>query len=131
MIRDLVEAFYARVRDDPVLGAVFEAAIDDWPAHLDKLCAFWSSVTLMTGRYKGKPVPVHAQLPDIGPAHFAKWLVLFRETAGTVCPPPAAALFIERADRIGESLQLGLAIHRGESVVPPFGLVPVRSATPA
>jgi hemoglobin len=41
------------VRTDALLGPVFNRAIQDWDAHLDKLPAFWSSVTLMTGRYKG------------------------------------------------------------------------------
>lgn len=114
MIRDLVNRFYARVRRDAVLGPVFNSAIDNWPAHLDKLCAFWSSVTLMTGRYKGTPMKAHAELPEIGPEHFRLWLALFRDTAMEVCPPAAAALFADRAERIAESLQMGIAIHRGE-----------------
>ena len=55
----LVHAFYARVREDAELGPVFNDAIADWPEHLDKLTAFWSSVMLTTGRYKGQPVPAH------------------------------------------------------------------------
>lgn len=112
MIRDLVHEFYARVREDAVLGPIFNAKIDDWDAHLDKLCAFWSSVTLMTGRYKGTPMKAHAELPQIGPEHFRQWLALFRTTASEVCPA-AAALFADRAERIAESLQMGIAIHRG------------------
>jgi hemoglobin len=118
MIRTLVETFYARVRRDPLLGPVFERVIADWPTHLDKLCAFWSSVTLGTGRYKGTPMRAHAELPDIAPAHFARWLALFHATATEVCPPEAAAVFAERSDRIAESLQLGIAIARGGEVVP-------------
>jgi hemoglobin len=114
MIRELVNKFYARVRRDAVLGPVFEAAIDNWPAHLDKLCAFWSSVTLMTGRYKGTPMKAHAELPEINSEHFRSWLALFRATAAEICPPAAAALFADRAERIAESLQLGIALHRGE-----------------
>ncbi|MCZ7595862.1 MAG: group III truncated hemoglobin [Hyphomicrobium sp.] len=113
MIRELVHEFYARVREDAVLGPIFNSAIDDWDAHLDKLCAFWSSVTLMTGRYKGTPMKAHAELPQIGPEHFRQWLALFRTTAAEVCPPVAAALFADRAERIAESLQMGIAIHRG------------------
>lgn len=113
MIRDLVHEFYARVRRDALLGPVFNTAIEDWDAHLDKLCAFWSSVTLMTGLYKGTPMKVHAELPQISPAHFRQWLGLFRTTAAEVCPPDAAALFTNRAERIAESLQLGIAVHRG------------------
>jgi len=40
--------------------------------HLDKLCTFWTSVTLMTGRYKGTHMKAHAELPEITPAHFQR-----------------------------------------------------------
>lgn len=88
MIRDLVHDFYAKVRHDGVLGPIFAARIHDWDAHLAKLCAFWSSVALMTGRYKGRPMPVHAAIEEISEAHFERWLGLFRDTARSNCPPP-------------------------------------------
>jgi hemoglobin len=113
MTARLVHAFYARVRADTVLGPVFEGAIQDWDSHLAKLCDFWSSVTLMTGRYKGRPVPAHVGLPGIGPAMFARWLGLFRETARKECPPSAAALYIASAERIASSLQMSIDFHRG------------------
>lgn len=113
MIRELVHAFYAKVRLDPILGPIFNRAVDDWDAHLEKLCGFWSSVTLMTGRYKGTPMKVHADIADIERAHFAHWLGLFRETARDTCPPACAALFIDRAERIAQSLEMGISIHRG------------------
>jgi hemoglobin len=128
MIRTLVHTFYARVRIDPMLGPIFNAAIDDWDAHLDKLCAFWSSVTLMTGRYKGTPMKVHAELPEITSAHFERWLALFQATAIKTCPSEAAAVFVDRARRIAESLQLGIALHRGESIVPPVQRRPTVTA---
>lgn len=53
MIQNLVCASYARVRVDPLLGPIFNAAVGNWDEHLDKLCAFWISITLMTGRYQG------------------------------------------------------------------------------
>jgi hemoglobin len=118
MIRELVRAFYARVRLDPQLGPIFNREVDDWDAHLAKLGDFWSSVMLMTGRFKGRPMAAHAAVGDITPAHFAYWLELFAQTAGEVCPPAAAELFAARARTIGQSLQMGLAIGRGE---PPAG----------
>lgn len=111
-IREVVHAFYGKVRDDGLLGPIFDAKIEDWPSHLDKMCAFWSSVTLMTGRYKGRPMVAHARLPDIGREHFARWLELFRETAAETCSKAAADLFIDRAERIAQSLQTGIALHR-------------------
>lgn len=120
MIRTLVHTFYASVRTDRLLGPIFNRAIEDWDAHLDKLYEFWSSVTLMTGRYKGTPMKAHAELPGITRAHFERWLALFQATAIRTCPPEAAAVFVDRANRIAESLQLGIALHRGEGIVPPL-----------
>ncbi|MFN4088081.1 MAG: group III truncated hemoglobin [Alphaproteobacteria bacterium] len=112
MIARLVHGFYARVRADVLLGPVFTARIGDWPLHLERMCAFWSSVALLTGRYHGQPMRAHAPLP-VDAAHFDRWLALFEATARELCPPPAAAHFIDRARRIAESLELGIAAGRG------------------
>jgi hemoglobin len=113
-IRNLVHTFYARVRCDPLLGPIFNTRVEDWPAHLEKLCAFWSSVMLMTGRYKGTPMKAHADLPEVAAEHFQRWLALFHVTARETCPDAAAVLFIDRSERIAQSLQLGIALHRGD-----------------
>lgn len=115
MIGDLVHAFYANVRRDPLLGPIFNAKVQDWDAHLATLCRFWSSVTLLTGAYKGRPMVVHAALPEIDATHFTRWLALFKETAEAMCPPAAAALFVDRSRRIAESLELGIAAQRGRN----------------
>ena len=114
MIQALVRAFYGRVLADETLGPVFAARIDDWEPHLSKMFDFWSSVILMSGRYHGAPMVAHAKIGEIGPAHFARWLELFAETALEVCPPAAAALFVDRSRRIAQSLQMGIAVSRGE-----------------
>lgn len=112
MIERLVRGFYGRVRADPLLGPIFAARINDWEPHLARMCTFWSSVTLMTGRYHGQPMAKHLPLP-IGSGHFDRWLDLFEAEAAALCPPPAAALFIDRARRIAASLELGIAGARG------------------
>ena len=56
MIERLVHGFYARVRSDPVLGPIFDARVEHWEPHLAQMCAFWSSVALMAGRYHGTPM---------------------------------------------------------------------------
>jgi hemoglobin len=112
MIERLVQAFYARVRADPLIGPVFDARIVDWEPHLQQMYAFWSSVALMSGRYHGQPMAKHLPLP-IEAKHFDRWLALFEATARETCPPPAARHFIERAARIAESLELGIAGARG------------------
>lgn len=116
MIERLVHRFYGAVRADAVLGPVFDAVIEDWPPHLERMCAFWSSVMLRTGRYHGRPMPKHAPLPVSG-AHFDRWLSLFQDAAREVCGE-AAALFIDRAHRIAQSLEFGIAATRGLILAP-------------
>jgi hemoglobin len=117
MVARLVHAFYADVRADPLLAPIFAAIVEDWTPHLAQMCAFWSSVVLMTGRYHGRPMQKHLPLP-VDATHFDRWLALFEAAARRECPPAAAAVFIERAHRIAESLQLGLAGQRGQLLMP-------------
>ena len=80
-LQRLVDTFYARVRQDDRIGPVFNAAVDDWPEHLERLGAFWSSVMRTTGRYKGSPLAAHMpHAQAIEPRMFDRWLELFRET---------------------------------------------------
>src|SRR5581483_11550593 len=95
-----------------VLAPVFAARISDWEPHLARMCEFWSSVALMTGIYHGRPMEKHVPLPVDG-RHFDRWLQLFRQTAQEVCPPVAAAHFIERAERVAQSLEMGIAMSNG------------------
>jgi len=111
-IEDLVAAFYARIRKHPTLGPVFERVIGaDWTPHLKVMCDFWSSVMLTTGRYKGRPIPAHVKISGVEPKHFAEWLALFEATAKDLFSPELAASFVEKAQRIAESLKLGFAFH--------------------
>ncbi len=112
MIERLVRTFYDRVRADAVLAPVFDAHIRDWEPHLQRMCAFWSSVALMTGAYHGSPMARHLPLPVDG-GHFDRWLALFEATAAETCPPQAAAHFVERARRIAQSLEMGIAANNG------------------
>ena len=112
MIETLIRGFYARVRQDALLAPIFESRISDWEPHFDNMFAFWSSLTLHTGRYHGQPMAKHMPLA-VDARHFDRWLALFEQTAREVCPPAAAERFIERARRVAESLELGVASANG------------------
>lgn len=124
MVRRLVHAFYARIRDHALLGPIFAARIADWDLHLDRMCAFWSSVALMTGRYHGQPMAKHASLP-VDARHFDAWLALWEDTVRAVCPPAAADCFIGKARRIAPSLELGIAMTRGRMLARGERLAPL------
>ena len=105
----LIPHFYGLVRADPLLGPVFNDAIDDWPVHLDKLVAFWSSVMLTTGRYKRNPMAAHLKHgPRLTPEMFARWLALWATATAEIVPPNIARALQDKAARIAESLSLAL-----------------------
>ncbi len=106
----LVDTFYGRVRLNPDIGPIFEAAIGDtWDHHLARLKDFWASVAWGAARYSGQPVPAHQRHPEIEARHFDIWLGLFRQTLEDTAPTPEVVdHFMVRAERIARSLKLVL-----------------------
>jgi hemoglobin len=113
-ISDLVDRFYAKVQSDPVIGPVFNEAIDDWPAHLTLLKSFWSSVLLATAGYKGNPMMTHLQLP-LEEAHFQRWLELFAETARETMTPSHAETVIMKSQRIAQNFRSAMAWQKANA----------------
>ena len=109
-IARLVDTFYQRVRADPTLGPIFDGVIRDrWDHHLPRMKEFWASVALHAGTYSGQPVPAHVKLTHVQRSDFQLWLKLFRETLEQTAPTPEVIdYFMERAQRIAESLQLAM-----------------------
>lgn len=106
-IRELVYAFYDRVRADPLLGPVFDAVLEGrWDTHLPKMCTFWGSLVLGDKRYRGNVQQAHQPLEGVEPRHFSRWLHLFLDTVCDRYEPAAAVRFMEPALRIAQSLQL-------------------------
>ncbi len=107
-VRDLVVQFYAKVREDELLGPVFYQALgEDWGPHLDRLTEFWSTLVLGTRGFKGNVYGTHMALSHIQPEHFERWLGMFEQTAGELFEAAAAARFIKMAHQIAASLQIG------------------------
>ncbi len=106
----LVDSFYKRIRENPQIGPIFDEAIgDNWDLHLARMKDFWASVALYAGRYSGQPMPKHQRLSKAQAWHFDVWLALFEETLKETAPsPPVVDYFMERANRIAQSLKLGM-----------------------
>jgi hemoglobin len=117
MIRRLVDTFYAKVRQDDLIGPIFNARVADWDDHLSKLTAFWASVILRKPGYDGRPMRPHLMMPLEG-RHFDRWLDLFEANALAELPREIAALFVGRARHIADSFEAGVANVRGEIVAP-------------
>jgi hemoglobin len=113
----LVDRFYDKVRADPMLGPVFDATVHDWDKHKRTLVSFWSSVALGTQRYRGSPMSAHRRQP-IRAEHFDRWLALWRETMPEVFDEAPAARMVEYAERIGNSLRMGLGLSERRGARP-------------
>lgn len=116
LIHSVVYSFYDYIRSDILLAPVFNQRISEaeWPIHLDKMCAFWSSSLLRTDRYKGRPLPPHLNIPELNDAHFERWLSLFHQTVSEMCCGETRNIFFELARRIARSFRMAVAFHRGE-----------------
>lgn len=104
-IASLVDRFYAGVREDALLGPVFNEAIGDrWPEHLATLTDFWTSVLLAAGRYKGNPMMAHLAIPQMDQQHFSRWIELWRQTTSAVFGPEISQAVVAKASMMGERL---------------------------
>jgi hemoglobin len=112
-IDHFVETFYAKVREDDLIGPIFDERIASWPPHLARMKAFWRSVLHNSGEFSGNPMLKHLIIPGLELRHFSRWLELFyatlREAEGH---PGATELVGGRARMIADSLLTGIAMRR-------------------
>jgi hemoglobin len=83
-IKLMVDRFYGKIREDNLLGDIFNNIIEDrWPQHLEKMYRFWQTVLLAEHTYVGSPFVPHAKLP-VSSKHFKQWLSLFSNTVDSL-----------------------------------------------
>jgi hemoglobin len=78
----LVDTFYGRIREDQLLGPIFNHHIeqDEWPEHLEKLTGFWAANLLgIPIKKKVNPVLKHHLVDknlnyNVQQGHFERWL---------------------------------------------------------
>jgi hemoglobin len=116
VVRDVVVLFYERIRDDSVLGPIFEDAIgEDWGPHIERIVQFWLTATHLGGGYDGRNfMPAHVKHPSIDKSQVPRWLKIFRDTATRQCHSEGALVLVDIAERMAETLQIGLAKRNQE-----------------
>ncbi|WP_269583649.1 group III truncated hemoglobin [Roseibium sp. Sym1] len=106
-IHVMVHTFYGCIREHPRLGEIFGRRLAGrWEEHLPKMEAFWQSVLMKNGAYKGKPVPAHLKQKELVSADYAAWLGVFRPVIRELFVPDLADEIIAVAERIAQSLWL-------------------------
>jgi len=111
-IQVLVNSFYGKVRENPMLGPIFNGVIGErWPQHLEKMYRFWQTVLLEEHTYSGSPFPPHAKLP-INQEHFDTWLALWHQTVDTYFAGPRASDAKWRGNRMAVMFLAKLNYYR-------------------
>jgi hemoglobin len=118
VIRTVVDAFYRAARQDPDLGPMFAAHVEDWEDHLATMRRFWAAVLLGGKGYSGNPFLKHLAVPELTAEHFRKWLALFSETLGAHCAPADAAAWEATARRMGFAMSSRLGSRQIEDLLP-------------
>ena len=116
-VKIVVDAFYGRVREDDLLGPVFNHVIQDrWPEHLQRMYTFWQTVLLGEHTYYGSPFPPHAKLP-VTKEHFQRWLKLFTKTIDEHFEGEKADEAKWRASKMAEMFQYKIEAIQNNSAI--------------
>ena len=111
----LVETFYDRAFQDPVIGRFFtEVFVMDLPAHLPIMADFWQTVLFQAGLYRRSALAVHVALHALEPltvAHFNRWLQLWTRTVDELFAGEKAELAKVQAHHIAGSLHRRVTGH--------------------
>jgi hemoglobin len=106
----LVECFYAKVKQDEVIGFIFTKAIPiNWEHHIPVIVDFWETILLDNMVYKNNAMEVHYAVNKKVPLlkkHFDRWLLLFNQTVDELYSGPKATLAKTRAASIAAVMQL-------------------------
>ncbi len=103
-IDQLLADFYARAMTDTSIGHFFtEVVALNLETHLPVIGNFWESVLLGQPVYRGNPMLTHLELAEkspLQPAHFERWLELWRLSVRARFAGERADLAIDRAEQI-------------------------------
>ncbi|KEO90451.1 hypothetical protein EH31_10205 [Erythrobacter longus] len=109
----MVERFYASIREDDLLSAIFANRISNWPEHLERMKSFWRSILFNSGEFSGNPMAKHMTIPGLEEVHFRRWLELFYATLRELEQHEEGTVLVaERARAIADSLFTGITIRR-------------------
>ncbi len=115
-IQLLVDAFYGKVREDELIGPVFNRFVGDhWAQHLPKMYAFWSMSLLGEGGYMGNAVQKHVEIDRQMPleeAHFNRWISLWEATVNSMYEGKVAADALKKATLMLQLIQIKIAAGR-------------------
>lgn len=109
----LINTFYGAIREEEVLGPIFNHIIKDWDQHLSLLADFWETNLFFVAKYKGNPAKVHQQVDKeeggtITQDHFFRWITLWTKTIDNLFEGERANIAKQRARKMSTHLYINL-----------------------
>ena len=106
----LVNVFYDRIRENELLGPIFNLHIkeEQWPDHLEKLTDFWVTALFGIVCFKGNPTIAHKTVDynlnhTIAQYHFEQWVSLWHSSIDSLFEGQLA----NRAKKTSENMARG------------------------
>lgn len=110
----VVDDFYTRIQNDPVLKVPFES-VHDWPEHIERLTHFWwirlGGTAYLFTQYN--PIIKH-YMAGFNKELLSRWLQIFHETLKDNLSPVQAELWTLIAQSIGQSLAIKNELYKQE-----------------
>ncbi|MFA4869079.1 MAG: group III truncated hemoglobin [Pedobacter sp.] len=107
-IQFLVNTFYKTALADSLIGPVFTAAKFDLESHIPTMVSFWETILFDVITYQGNPMLKHLDLNrsvPLLPAHFERWMEIWKTTINNNFEGPLAEKAIIRATSIGQLME--------------------------
>ena len=128
-ISKLLHRFYADVRQDPLIGPIFNAKIKDWKHHLEIITSFWE--TLIGGpRTYGRAMPMKHLPLGLREEHFERWIFLWQANCRAQLPSDVAREMSDLAHHIAHKLRKILCISNESAITARIGPEPLQSSLP-
>jgi len=105
----LLRHFYADVRQDPLIGPIFNAQIKDWKQHLEVIASFWETVIGGPSTY-ARPMPMKHLTLRLREEDFERWLFLWQANCRAQLSGDVAKEMIDLANHIAHRLRMILGI---------------------
>ena len=117
-IKVLVDTFYGKIREDKLLGPIFNGILKDrWTPHLEKMYRFWQTVLLQEHTYVGSPFVPHANLP-VEKLHFDTWLNIWYKTIDDLFEGTKAEEAKWRGEKMAEMFLYKIMYYQSNSSIP-------------
>ena len=128
-IEQLIRAFYAKVRQDDLLGPFFNGTItseEAWEEHFLLLIAFWELNLLDIAGFNGNPALAHQGVDkafkhSITTNHFDRWVLLWKQTIDSMFEGPVASKAKLRASNMAKGMYKKVLDKRPGGFILPGG----------